>query len=87
MRKSSQLKTTINIEDLIEEYVLDTSIFTEIDDRLLRIYNRWDALNKADKTIIILYAELKSYRDVGELLGVSHTTVARFIKEIRKKLC
>lgn len=36
---------------------------------------------------MILYAELQSYREVAKLLRISHTTAARFIKQIRKKLC
>lgn len=44
-------------------------------------------INRADKTIIILYAEYRSYREVGKILGISHTTIARFIKQIRERLC
>jgi TyrR family helix-turn-helix protein len=58
-----------------------------MDDRLLSIYPKWEALNRADKTIIILYAEYRSYREVGKILGISHTTIARFIKQIRERLC
>jgi TyrR family helix-turn-helix protein len=58
-----------------------------MDDRLLAIYPKWEALNRADKTIIILYAEYRSYREVGKILGISHTTIARFIKQIRERLC
>ena len=38
-------------------------------------------------SLIILYAELQSYREVGKILGISHTTIARFIKQIRERLC
>jgi DNA-directed RNA polymerase specialized sigma subunit len=58
-----------------------------MDDRLLAIYPKWEALNRADKTIIILYAEYRSYREVGKILGISHTTIQRFIKQIRERLC
>ena len=81
------MKRRINIDDLLTEYELDYSMFTNMDDRLLSIYPKWLELNKADKTIIILYAEYQSYREVGKILGISHTTIARFIKQIRLKLC
>ena len=81
------MKRRINIDDLLTEYELDYSMLTNMDDRLLSIYPKWLKLNKADKTVIILYAELQSYREVGKILGISHTTIARFIKQIRERLC
>lgn len=81
------MKRRINIDNLLTEYELDYSMFTNIDDRLLSIYPKWLKLNKADKTVIILYAEYRSYREVGKILGISHTTIARFIKQIRERLC
>lgn len=81
------MKQKINIDDLLIEYNFEIDTFTEMDDRLLSIYPKWEALNRADKTIIILYAEYRSYREVGKILGISHTTIQRFIKQIRKRLC
>ena len=81
------MKRRINIDDLLTEYELDYSMFTNMDDRLLSVYPKWLKLNKADKTVIILYAEYRSYREVGKILGISHTTIARFIKQIRERLC
>lgn len=81
------MKRKINIDNLLTEYELDYSLFTNMDDRLLSIYPKWLELNKADKTVIILYAEYRSYREVGKILGISHTTIARFIKQIRERLC
>ena len=81
------MKQKINIDDLLIEYNFETDTFTEMDDRLLAIYPKWEALNRADKTIIILYAEYRSYREVGKILGISHTTIQRFIKQIRERLC
>ena len=81
------MKRKINIDDLLTEYEIDYSMFTNMDDRLLSIYPKWLELNKADKTVIILYAEYHSYREVGSILGISHTTIQRFIKQIRERLC
>lgn len=85
--KTIELKNKeINIDAILEEYCIDTSIFSEMDDRLIEIYPKWEALNKSDKILIVLYANCGNYRDVGDILGISHTTIARFIKKIRKKL-
>lgn len=81
------MKQKINIDDLLIDYNFEIDTFTEMDDRLLAIYPKWEALNRADKTIIILYAEYRSYREVGKILGISHTTIQRFIKQIRERLC
>lgn len=81
------MKRRINIDDLLTEYELDYTMFTNMDDRLLSIYPKWLKLSKADKTVIILYAEYRSYREVGKILGISHTTIQRFIKQIRDRLC
>lgn len=81
------MKQKINIDDLLNEYEIDYDMFTNTDDRLLSIYPKWLELNKADKTVIILYAEYRSYREVGKILGISHTTIQRFIKQIRERLC
>ena len=81
------MKRKINIDNLLTEYELDYSMFTNMDDRLLSVYPKWLKLSKADKTVIILYAEYRSYREVGKILGISHTTIQRFIKQIRERLC
>lgn len=77
----------IDIDAIIEEYNIDNTMFSDVDYRLFAIADKWKSLSKADKTLIILYAETGSYRDVGSLLGISHTTISRFIDKIRKKLC
>lgn len=81
------MKRKINIDNLLTEYELDYTMFTNMDDRLLSIYPKWLKLSKADRTVIILYAEYRSYREVGKILGISHTTIQRFIKQIRERLC
>lgn len=50
--------------------------------RLKYILNR--KLSPSDKTYIILYAELQSYRELGEKVGLSHTTIANEINRIKK---
>ena len=40
------MKRKINIDDLLTEYEIDYSMFTNMDDRLLSIYPKWLELNK-----------------------------------------
>lgn len=81
------MKQKINIDDLLIEYNFEIDTFTEMNDRLIEVYPKWTSLNKADKTVMVLYAEYQSYREVGKILGISHTTIARVIANIRNKIC
>ena len=76
----------INLDEILNEYNLDLSLFTDIDDRLLDIADNWNGLKMPDKIIMILYAEFGSLRKVADILGFSHTTVNKYIKEIRERL-
>lgn len=58
----------MDVNELMKEYELDFSLFSETDERL-RAFNK---LSDPQKIILILYAELKSYRKVGKVLGFSH---------------
>ena len=85
--KSIQNSQKINLDELLEEYQLDFSLFSDLDDRLLDIADKWEKLKDTDKIVLILYAEYGSLRKVGSLLGFSHSTIDKYIKEIRSKLC
>lgn len=82
--KSSQ---KINLDELLEDYELDFSTFTDLDEKLLSREKRWKALSKPQQIIMILYAEYGSYREVGKLLGCSHSTVKNYIDDIKYYLC
>jgi DNA-binding CsgD family transcriptional regulator len=77
----------INLEGLFIDYNLDFGMFTNLNDRLLEIEDKYKMLTKPDKIILILYAELGSFRKVGDFLGFSHSTIRNKINEIRLKLC
>lgn len=77
---------------LKHEYEADETIFREDDETMHRIKCILaHELTPADRTIFILYTELQSFRELGKMLGVSHTTAANEVKRIRKiileKLC
>lgn len=76
----------ININELLKDYELDFSLFTDIDDRLLAIEDKWESLELPYKILLILYAEYGSLRKVASLLGFSHTTIAKEINKLRERL-
>ena len=85
-KKTKMIK--IDMDMLIEEYNLDwDDIFLDVDERLLQIEGKLKKMSFSDKIILIIYAEVKSYRKVAKVLGFSHSTVMKRIKEIREGLC
>ena len=85
--KKQEISTERPINEIVEEYELDFTTFTDIDERLLDIEDKWNSLKETDRTILILYAEYKSYRKVASMLGFSHSTIRNYIQQIREKLC
>ena len=66
------------------DYAYNGSILCEDTPQVRRA--KWvveHCLTPADRTIIILYAELGSYRKLGARLGLSHTTVRKEVLRIR----
>ena len=66
------------------DYAYRPDVFTEDTPQVARA--KWcvdNCLTPADRTIIILYAELGSYRKLGARLGLSHTTVRKEVLRIR----
>lgn len=51
-----------------------------------RIFKNFFRLSDEERKMMILYAELKSLRMVGEVLNMSRQTALNRIKEIRRKL-
>lgn len=91
---SSQMRTeqmrTDN--DLVQEYrrirqdyAWDSSIFCKDAERVSRIKEIIDTrLSVVDKTLILLYVDCLSYRKLGEKLHLSHMTIGKEIKRIKR---
>lgn len=75
-----------NIKELLDEYKPIYDIFSDDDEQMLAIKEAIQNLSDADRIIFILYCESGSLRDVGKMLGVSHTTIYKTIKQIKKKI-
>ena len=66
------------------DYAYDGDVFNTDTPQVRRA--KWvvqNVLTPSDRTIIILYAELGSYRKLGARLGLSHTTVRKEVLRIR----
>lgn len=68
-----------------EDYAYDPSIFNAESERVRRVKEIISTrLSVSDRTLILLYAEYRSYRKLGQRLGISHMTLRREILRIRK---
>lgn len=71
-------------KQIAQDYAYEGGVFCEDTPKVSR--TKWvveHCLTPADRTIIILYAELGSYRKLGARLGMSHTTVRKEVLRIR----
>lgn len=67
------------------DYVFDPDIFNEEPDRVRLVkYIMAERLSTVDRTIILLYIEYRSYRKLGQRLGVSHMTARREVLRIKR---
>ena len=58
----------------------------EEDEKYILLKECITALNEVDKSIVVLYLEDLSYRDISEITGLTENHVAVKMKRIRKKL-
>ncbi len=74
----------IEIDTLISELKPNITIMCDID---VEIYKRrFQGLDKWQKNLLSLRMIGYSYREIGEMLGVSHEMIRNKIKEITKTL-
>ncbi len=65
------------------EYEPRTDIFDEDTGRVSALKRIIAGLDRVDRTIIVLYAELQSTEELGKILHVSKRTAARKVAAIR----
>lgn len=69
------------------DYTFNADVMCEDDERVRRVKEIITKdLDTIDRTIIILYAEMQSYRELGKALGVSHTTARKEVLRIRRQI-
>lgn len=74
---ASFAETSVDIFDYQQD---DTSV--EID----RLFTFIHELKELDRAVMLLYLENNSYKEIGEILGISETNVATKINRIKIKL-
>lgn len=85
---TTSLNNNADVDSIVEEYdaLMQCDEFIEIDDRLIAISQRWRDLPYPQRVAIALYAEYGSLRKVASLLGISHSTLNKYLKSIRLTL-
>lgn len=75
------------LKELKEEYKFNDDIFNE-DDKRAYIAKKviFEQLNEVDRTIILLYAETGSLRQLGNILGCSHSTIRPEVNRIKEDI-
>lgn len=69
------------------EYRYHRDIMSQEDERVAKLKEIIDTkLPTVDRTIILLYADCQSYRKLGKMLGISHTTVRTECLRIKAKI-
>lgn len=73
------------IQSLIEKYGDNGDIWSEEEQitRAIR-YAVFNKLSDVDRVIFLLYTELASLREVGKVLGLSHSVIYKEIKRIKE---
>lgn len=61
-------------------------IETEADPNLDLLQQFIQELSEIDKSVILLYLDEKSYKEIAEITGITETNVATKINRIKKKL-
>lgn len=74
------------IQKIENEYKPDETIFNTDDDDITLLKQTLMSLKESDRIIMLLYAETQSLREVGKMLGVSHTIIYKEIKRIKKEM-
>ena len=88
----SKLGVTLNGDELkrmLKDYEYDpvTEFWDEDgDERAWAIKRALSQLDVSERLIFILYLEVNSERDLGQLLGCSRTPVSRELKKIKEKI-
>lgn len=66
--------------------IADTSVATELDERIARLYRFIDTLDELDMALMILYLDDRKYKEIAEILGITETNVGTKISRIKSKL-
>lgn len=70
-----------------DDYAFTPDILDQDDIRVARVKKIMrDELSEVERTILILYMELQSFRKLGEVMGCSHQTMRNEVQRIKDKI-
>ena len=85
-RKEKKFGTTISIEETLLEYTDDNETSLEIEANFNLMHQFITELKEIDKSIIIIYLDDKSYKEIAEIIGITETNVSTRINRIKETL-
>ena len=74
------------LKAILKEYSYEEDIFTEDDPRVQTVKWALSQIPDADRIIFCLWLDQESSRKVGKILGVSHSTILKELKRIKKEI-
>lgn len=73
--------------DIRKDYAFDPSIFNDEDEKIRRVKQViMTEIDPVDRVLFLMYADCGSLRKLGAHFGVSHTTLAKEIRRIKKEI-
>lgn len=80
-------KASERLKEIRTDYAWDPSVFVDGDDRADAVRCIIETrLSTADRTIILLYIDCQSYRELGRLLGFSQMTAFKEVKRVKRRI-
>jgi RNA polymerase sigma-70 factor (ECF subfamily) len=83
LRKRSRVPKTVNIDEINTEFTEEKDSY---EDNARMLYTAIKSLEELDRSIVILYLDKLSYREISEITGLSETNVGVKINRIKTKL-
>lgn len=74
------------IREILAEYSFDDDIMSEEKQRVRIAKKAVSMLNEPDRIIFCLALDKQSSREVGKLLGCSHSTILKQLKKIKTQI-
>lgn len=85
--KNSETKiTSEELKKIMADYEYNPDILCDEDERATKIKYALTKLPLADKIIFCLQTDIQSFRKVGNILGISYTSVFNEFKRIKKEI-
>jgi RNA polymerase sigma factor (sigma-70 family) len=81
-RKAKRQIATILTDQLPDTY----EAFNPIEEQVQAMYKAIAGLSKIDKALVMLYLEDYSYKDIGDMLGITANNVAVKMNRVKTKL-